>query len=275
MIRIGDFSALTHVSVRTLRFYDETGLLRPVHTESGSGYRFYSASQLPRLHRILALKDLGFSLEQIAAILDGGVSAGELRGMLILRKTEQQDKVRQEHERLTRLETRLRLIEKENEMTPDVILKDVPRQWIASVRSTIPTYSSIGPLYGEIFQALGPKAMNGVAVAIWHDREHKDSDVDAEAGVFLQGPAAASGRVQVYELPPARVASMIHAGAYNRLYEAHGALVKWLEANGLRLAGPARELYLKLSQPVRQDDESYVTELQHPVEPNGSDPSGH
>lgn len=111
MIKIGDFSKLSMVSIKTLRYYDEMGLLKPVNADQFTGYRYYSASQLPRLNRILALKDLGFSLEQIAQVLNEGVSLEQLRGMLRLKRAELQQHISNEQERLTRIEARL------NEMT--------------------------------------------------------------------------------------------------------------------------------------------------------------
>lgn len=266
MLKIGDFSTLTQVSVKTLRYYDEMGLLRPAHIDSTSGYRYYSAAQLPRLHRMLALKDLGFSLEQVARALDDGVTPDQLRGMLMLRQAEQRDRVREEQDRLTRLQARLRLIEQEGIMTKDVVIKEVSPQWIASVRETIPAYPAVGKLYGQLFGTLGSSAFGGITVALWHDPEYKEHDVDAEAGVYLKQPVPAKGRVSVHQLPQASVASIIHNGAYNRLSEAYDAVLRWIEANGYRVTGPIRELYLHSSQPVRQDDESYVTEIQVPVE---------
>lgn len=266
MLKIGDFSALTQVSVKTLRYYDDLGLLKPVHVDRSSSYRYYSASQLPRLHRILALRDLGFPLEQISTLLEEGVSAEQLRGMLMLRQSEQEVRVREEQERLARLAARLRLIEREGNMDKEVVLKEVAPQWIASVRGIIPAYSAVGMLYGELFGTLGPAAMGGLPVALWHDGEHKESDIDGEAGVYLKHPVGARGRVKVYELPATKAASVIHHGAYTRLSEAYDALLRWVEVNGYRIAGPVREIYLQCSQPVRQDDESYVTEIQVPIE---------
>ena len=266
MLKIGDFSTLTQIPVKTLRYYDETGLLPPLYVDAASGYRYYSATQLPRLHRTLALKDLGFSLEQIGKAIDGGVTPEQLRGMLMLRQAEQQDRVRDEQERLSRLTARLRLIEMEGVMTKDVVIKEITPQWIASIRETIPAYPAVGKLYGELFRSLGPAAFGGVTVALWHDGEYKEHDVDAEGGVYLKQPVAAQGRVKVYELPGATMASIIHHGAYNRLSEAYDAILRWIETNGYRITGPMRELYLECSQPVRQDDESYVTEIQAPVE---------
>jgi DNA-binding transcriptional MerR regulator/DNA gyrase inhibitor GyrI len=266
VLKIGDFSALSRVSVKTLRYYDEMGLLKPAHVDADSGYRHYSASQLPRLHRILALRDLGFGLETIGKLLEEGVTADQLRGMLKLRQAEQENRVREEQERLARLLARVRLIEQEGIMSKEVLLKELPPQWIASVRAIVANYPAIGSLYGELYSNLGPAAFSGIPGARWHDREHKEQDVDAEACVFLKGPVSARGRVQVTELPAATVASIMHEGSYQRLSESYNVVVPWVEANGYTIAGPIREVYLKMSQPVRQDDESYVTEIQVPVQ---------
>ena len=151
-------------------------------------------------------------------------------------------------------------------MSNDVVIKTTAPQWIASVRQVITNYPGVGALYGEIFGALGPAAFPSTPVAIWHDHEYKDKDVDAEAGLYLKHSVPANGRVKVYELPETTVASIIHNGAYNRLNESYDAIARWIGASGYKIAGPAREIYLKCNQPVRQDDESYVTEIQFPVE---------
>jgi DNA-binding transcriptional MerR regulator len=86
MLSIGDFARYGRVSVRMLRHYDTLGLLLPARVDPASGYRFYTAAQLARLNRIVALKDLGFTLDQVRAMLDEQVSAEQLRGMLRLRR---------------------------------------------------------------------------------------------------------------------------------------------------------------------------------------------
>ena len=172
MLKIGDFSALSQVSIKTLRYYDETGLLPPVHVDPVNGYRYYSASQLSQLHRILALKDFGFTLEQIGKALDEGITADQMRGMLLLRQAEQQRRVEEESDRLSRLNSRIRLIEQENHMAYDVVIKPIPRQWIASVRETIPAYNAVGSLYGKVSAGFGPSmSACQFGVALWHDFE--------------------------------------------------------------------------------------------------------
>jgi DNA-binding transcriptional MerR regulator len=108
LIKIGDFARLAQVSVVTLRHYDETGLLKPVSVDRFTGYRYYSVAQLPRLNRILALKDLGFSLEQIEQVLNGDLSLEQLRGMLKLRYAEVEQRLADEQGRLTRIAARIR-----------------------------------------------------------------------------------------------------------------------------------------------------------------------
>jgi DNA-binding transcriptional MerR regulator len=265
VLKIGEFSALSHISIGTLRHYDDVGLLRPAHVESETGYRYYSVSQLPRLHRILVLRDLGFPLDRIAEALDEGISAESLRGMLMLRRIEQEKHVQEEAERLSRIKALLQLIDQEGRMTNDVVLKEVGSQWIVSLRETIPTYRVIGILIGKLYGALGPLAGQGFGVALLHDIEFKEQDVDAEAGIYLKHEAQVHAPLRCYQLPSATVASFVHHGAFNRIGEAYMALLRWIDANDYQPSGPTRELFLHVAQPVSRDNESNVTEIQVPV----------
>jgi effector-binding domain-containing protein len=267
MLKIGDFSKLSRVTVQALRHYDEMGLLKPAQVDTFTGYRYYSVNQLPRLYRILALKDLGLSLEQIAQVLKDDLSAEQLRGMLKLKRAEITQRLEDEQERLARVEARLKQIEMENTMSNyEVVIKKVEPQWMASIRAVIPSYGDIGPLYGELFGHLGPLGLSGLPMAVWHDEGYKEHDVDAEAGIYLAQSAPESGRVKVYQQPAHTVASVVHNGSYNTLHEAYNAISNWFETSGYKIAGPSRELYLHAGQPIRSDDDSYVTEIQFPVE---------
>ncbi|MGC2298392.1 MAG: helix-turn-helix domain-containing protein [Acidobacteriaceae bacterium] len=110
MLKIGDFSALAQVSIKTLRYYDEAGLLEPEWVDPENGYRYYAVRQIARLHRILALKDFGFSLEEIGRLLAGRVTAEQMRGMLLLQQAEQKKRVEEEGDRLSRLNSRIELV---------------------------------------------------------------------------------------------------------------------------------------------------------------------
>ena len=217
VLKIGEFSALAQVSIRTLRHYDEVGLLKSMHVEAESGYRHCSASQLPRLHRILALRDLGFPLDRIGEALEEGVSADALRGMLLLRRVEQEKQVDAETERLNRLKALIHLIDKEGRMTNDVIMKEVEPQWIVSLREHIPAYRVVGQLIGKLYGLLGPLGGQGMGVVLLHDHEYKEQNVDVEAGVCLKQPAEVQVPLRCYQLPAATVASVVHHGASTAL----------------------------------------------------------
>jgi DNA-binding transcriptional MerR regulator len=266
VLKIGEFSSLAQVSIRTLRHYDEMGLLKPIHVEVESGHRYYSVSQLPRLHRILALRDLGFPLDRIGEALREAISADSLRGMLLLRRVEQEEQLHEEEERLHRLKALLHLIDLEGRMTNDVILKDLPAQWIVSLRESIPAHRAVGQLIGKFYGALGSLGVQGPGVVLLHDTEYKEDDVDAEAGVYLKQSAHVDEPLHCYQLPPATVASAVHHGAFNRIGEAYTALLRWVEANRYRPSGPTREIFLHVNVPASRDDESNVTEIQVPVE---------
>ncbi|GAB4525847.1 MAG: MerR family transcriptional regulator [Anaerolineae bacterium] len=265
MLKIGDFSKLTHVSIRMLRHYDELGVLKPTRIDPESGYRYYSADQLPRLNRILALQDLGFSLKQIASLLEHDLPKDYLKGMLLQKQAELEDKVREEQERLARVAARLHQIE-DTVTGPDVIVKDIPVQLVASVRDQIGSHTGVTPLFDRLFAHLGPLGIQGLTAVIWHDDSHIEDGIDAEALVYLQAEVPATADIKVYELSAAKMASAVHQGSFNRLPAAYDALTVWLDRSGYQIAGPNRELYLHYTLPSRPDDESYVTEIQFPVE---------
>jgi effector-binding domain-containing protein len=270
MIKIGDFSKLSQVSVKTLRYYDEMGLLCPIEVDRFTGYRYYSASQLPRLNRILALKDLGLTLEQIAKILNDGVTVDQLRGMLMIKQAEQQQRVQEEVERLARVEARLRQIEMENVMSSyEVVIKKVGPLHVASVRGIVPTYAQQGNLWNELYGQVGRygNQFAGACLTLYYDEEYKERDVDVEVCQPIGGNITTQGNVKVQDLPAATMACTVHHGPFNTISQAYSALIKWIETNGYRAVGAAREVYLQPpAQAGVQNDPNTVTEIQFPVE---------
>jgi DNA-binding transcriptional MerR regulator/predicted transcriptional regulator YdeE len=276
MIKIGEFSKLVQVPVATLRYYDQVGLLKPIEVDRFTGYRYYSASQLPRLNRILALKGLGFSLEQIAVVLAEGLTAEQMRGMLRLRHAQISQQLADMQSQLTGVEARLQQIEREEQLsTYDVILKHVEPLLVALVRAILPDHSAVGALFGEVYealgahvgQALGPNPEEGgQTLVLWYDNEFKEHDVDGAAAFMLRCRVPERGRMRVHELPATTIAATVHHGSYNTISEAHEAILKWIEANSYRIVGPDREINLYHTMPIRLDDPSYVTEIQYPVE---------
>ncbi len=273
MFRIGDFSKLSRISVKALRYYDEIGLVRPVEIDQATGYRYYSAEQLPRLNYILALKNMGLSLEEIAILVNNSLTPAQMREVFILKKSELQQRVKEEQRRLEQVESLLQQIEKEGVM-PDfqITLKKVEPQLVASVRNTLPAYGEIGRLYGEIFKHLGKKLVfrpAGPVMMICHDSEYKDSDVDVEAVVPISRKISGSERVKVYELPAlAQAATTVYKGRYEGIGEAYSVLMAWIQDNGYQIAGPDRELYFTDPSKVKNPAEN-ITEIQFPVKKAG------
>jgi effector-binding domain-containing protein len=269
VFKIGEFSRLVQMPVKTLRYYDEIGLLRPAQVDESTGYRYYSADQLPRLNRILALRDLGFSLEQIARLVNEELSPAELRGMLRLREIELAEQAQEAQACLSRVKRQLCEIEKEGAMpSQEVVLKKVSATKVAAVREVIPTYAEVGELYREIFDHLGRNRVKpaGPSLAIYYDQEYRERDVDVEAAVPVSGPLPEGERVKVRELPAHEAASIVHQGSYEAIGGAYKQLMSWIEANGYRIVGPCREVHLQGPEDPRRSPTEYVTEVQFPVE---------
>ncbi len=269
MLKIGDFSKLSQVTVKALRLYDQMGLLKPIHTDNFTSYRYYSAEQLPRLNRILAFKDLGFSLEQITKLLDANLQPAEIRGMLRLKQAELQRSLQEEQERLWRVEARLNQIEQENTMsTYEIVLKKIDPVKVVSIRDTVPDFKAVPKLYQELMEYVTPKGLeeSSYCAGIWHDSTYKESDIDWEAVTsFTSSIPITNERLKIYELPGIeKAACAVHHGSYNTINQAYTAVLAWIESNGYKPICPSREFYIVGGN--NQDEESYVTEVQFPVE---------
>jgi DNA-binding transcriptional MerR regulator/predicted transcriptional regulator YdeE len=277
MIKIGEFSKLVQVPVATLRYYDQVGLLKPVAVDPQSGYRYYATSQLPRLHRILALKGLGLSLEQVAAVLVEDLPPEQLRGMLRLRQAQITQQLADMERQLRDVGLRLRQIEQEGSLSPyDVVLKRVEPLLVASIRALVADHSAVGSLFGEVYDAIGRHAsqallphpeLGGQTLVLCYDTEFKEHDVDGAAAFMLRCRVPERGRMKVHELPAATMAATVHHGSYGTIGAAHEAILRWIEANDYRIVGPDRELNLYHTMPISRDDPAYITEIQYPVEP--------
>ncbi len=273
MFKIGVFSRVSQVSVKMLRHYDDLGLLKPVFVDEWSGYRYYSLEQLPRLNRILAFKDLGFSLEQIAEMLNKNLRAEQIREMLRVRQAEARQRVQEEQARLNRVEAWLRQIEMEGKMSNyEVVLKKIEPMLVAGIREVVPEGQQVTPVYYRIFEELFCYVheqgidMTGrqISVDTCLDSGWKvnDSEVTVEAAIRIDRLYPETGRVRVHTLPPVEtMASTIHHGDYDLLGQAYEALLRWTEANGYETDGTNRHLYLQTGG----SSEENITEVQYPV----------
>ncbi len=271
MYRIGEFSKICRVPVSALRYYSDLGLLPPVSVDPSSGYRYYAATQLPRLNRILALKDLGLSLDEIQEILDSDLSAAELRGMLRLKQAEMSQALAEQQAQLARVESRLRLIESEGEMSNyEIVLKEIDAQHVLSLREIAPEPAHVGTMIGDGYAALMPAGLMPIAAcfSVYHDPEFKPGNIDVEIAYPVQpgvteAPQTPGGRSFTHRVVPGgKMAVTIHQGPYDTIDQAYSALGNWLEANNLKMAGPPQEAYLT----APDDPGGPVSEIRIPVE---------
>jgi DNA-binding transcriptional MerR regulator len=269
MFSIGEFARHGRVSVRMLRHYDAIGLLRPASVDPGTGYRLYAAGQLADLNRVIALKDLGFTLNQVQAILAESVSAAELRGMLRLRRAEIQSQIESERARLARVEARLMTIEDEGSTGADgVVRKQLPAIRVAELTGTASGFEPaaitpvIQPLYRDLWQRLASTGLSaaGPGLAYYEDAPSGDGIiVHATVPVQADGPGTGFAIVDLPAVDSA--ATMIHHGPMDDVLVTGQALARWIDANGYRSAGYLREVTLEWSP----DPEHWVTELQQAI----------
>jgi len=269
MLKIGDFSRLSRVTVKALRYYDEIGLLKPVKVDRFTGYRYYSAEQLPRLNRILGLKNLGLSLEEIAWLLADNLSPQRIQELMKIKQAEMRQRLDEEKGRLVEVEGLLKQIEQEGTMPAydNVVLKKIDPQKIVSIRDVIPTYADVVRLWEEFAPYLEEHGASfaGPALAIYYDMEFREKDVDIEIAVPITGDLPVTERIKVHELPGIeQAACVIHQGPYETINQSYTAMMAWAEANGYQISGPDREVYLTSPNEV-EDPQAYVTELQIPV----------
>jgi DNA-binding transcriptional MerR regulator len=275
MFRIGDFSRLARVTIKTLHHYDEAGLLQPKHVDRQSGYRYYDASQLPTLHRILLLKDLGFSLEQIRDLLRA--DAQSLATTLDARRHALAESIAADQSRLRRLEAlRLTLDQRDQTNQPPVLLRDTPAIEVYSVRERVRHL-------GEPMQRLFEQAESVVAterarsatspLTIFHDPDYREQDVDVEVCIPVKHRVT---KLNTHLLPRCEAsASITYRGPYEQTPLAYTQLLEWMSRSGMRLAGPLREVYhcygadqVGYSLPtavLANSSDDFVTELQAPV----------
>jgi predicted transcriptional regulator YdeE/DNA-binding transcriptional MerR regulator len=283
LFKIGDFSKLAQVSVKTLRYYAQLGLLKPVWVDRFSGYRYYTLEQLPRLNRILALKDLGFSLEQIQQMLREDLAASELRGMLRLKQAELERQLLDEGMRLRRIQARLRQIDQEGRLPAyDVVLKQIASQRVAGIREVVADIYQVQSLFARLQGALGAQgsemdvrrtpltapmtAPMASPLAIYYDADYREREIDVEAARPVTRSRLASDCLVIHELPAVEsMACALHQGGPDGLADANRFLMTWVEENGYRIAGPSREVYLQ-SHPLSESVEPEVTEVQLPVQ---------
>jgi DNA-binding transcriptional MerR regulator len=270
MFTVGEFATLARVSKRLLRYYDEIGLLKPAHIDAATGYRYYNAEQMARLNRILVLKELGLSLEQIHRLLNDQVSTEEMQGMLLLKKAEIEQTLRAELQRIQKIEARLGAIRSTESNAPfDVVIKEVPAQSALSLTATFESFDAAVMMQSRIRAALPERSGYGLCFIICQDDDVAERDMTLEMGCLLESPAQrAVALYDDFRLTPRQLpavpmmATTVITGGLEVIHAGYGALGLWVQHNGYRMTGKPREVALRATQ---SDGRDLVTELQFPL----------
>ena len=263
--RIGTVARLAQVSVRTLRHYDDVGLLHPTRVDPDTGYRWYAPEQLARLHRILALRDLGVPLGEIAELLGNDVTVEQLRGILLLRRAEAHDRIAAEAERLARVEARLQQLEETEMDDYEVIVKGLDPVRVVTASQDVADPSAIGDALGTLYPRLhAALGRHGVefrepSYALYEDTDDEELSLRVAAALLVpDGVTIADDGVATVDLPAvARAATTVVRGApEDKFHDAFRALHDWAERTGEQTTGFEREVYLDCDGPATRGSPS-------------------
>jgi DNA-binding transcriptional MerR regulator len=270
MLTIGAFARLGGVSPRTLRHYETVGILRPDSTDAATGYRFYRADQLARLHRIQALQDLGLSLQQLEPLLDDGISGEQLSGMLAMKREELAERVAADRGRLERVETRLRYIELEDDMSLDLVIKTIPATRVAQIRyageegldfyNLTEFASTAAESLREVLSAASIKRVGPVFM------QYEDRPDGTLTPIFAvpigDQPLSEADGIEMAELPSVEAVVTIYRGKgdHDLIGPLYGQMARYAEDHGYSVHGPGRDNILSYD-----DSGEMVFELQLPV----------
>ena len=267
MLKIGEFSKLSRVSIRMLRHYDDIGLLKPAEIDEFTGYRYYHEEQLFTIGRITSLKDMGFALADIIKILDDYDDKEKMDAFLSERQKELSKLSKETEYKLMLLDTAIKRLRKEQNMSFDVTVKTIPERYAATVHMVIPHYEDENILWGTMMGECKNLVPSDpcLAAAEFLDDEYKEENVDIIAWMTVNGAYSDTEHVKFKTLPAVKVASCIIKGSYDQMGEAYATVASWIKANGYKMNGHMFNIY-HVSPAQTQNPDEYVTEACFPVE---------
>lgn len=269
MFKIGEFSRLTQVSIRMLRYYDETGLLKPAEIDKFTNYRLYSTAQISTLNKIIFLRDLGFNVSEIAVAL-GNWDNEFITNQLEIRRLEIENTIKNEQDKLSKIELAKKDIQQEKiAINYNVSIKSIPSYQVFSLRRVIPDYYAEGQLWKEL-SAFADKhdiLISSDTFTIYHDMDYREKDVDVEicAPVARMRENTNGFVYQNTESVPIMACTMVY-GPFENIAGAFLAFADWLqEHNQYKMAGTSRQIVHRGPWNEESSDK-YLTEIQIPLE---------
>lgn len=269
MLKIGDFSKLSRISIRMLRHYDERGILVPDEVDTFTGYRYYRESQLPKAGKIQALKEMGFSLAVIRELLEKEEGPEEMEQALLQKKQEIREQIEDGRRRMQLIDSTIRWLRKDGKMEDyEVTLKTMPKRYVASLRDVIPAYDQEGILWQRMNEEIAPQrvkqAVPCCGLAIFHDEGFKDRDVDVEIQASVEGEYSDTEHVKFKTVEEMQIASATYKGSYEQLTRVNMAVANWISENGYEFAGASFCIYHVSPHDAKSPDD-LVTEVCYPV----------
>ncbi|MCI1666404.1 MAG: MerR family transcriptional regulator [Atopobiaceae bacterium] len=266
MFRIGEFSKMGMTTVKTLRYYDEIGLLEPEAVDDATGYRLYSSAQLTQLHRIQSLRQAGLTIDEVRRIISGDDATPILRR----RAAETGDELTRLRDRLSRIEFILEGKQEERAMSYSATIKHIPDCIVYSCEMTMhgfDEYFTRIPALGEKIKTRYPDlrcAVPEYCFVINRDREWKETDNHIEFGEAVTQMKPDFDDVRFHALPATDVVSVMHEGAYEDMDQAFAFAMDWIESNGYRVTDDPRCSYIDGIW-NKKDPADWLTEVQIPV----------
>lgn len=268
LLRIGLFSTLSRISVRMLRHYQEHGVLEPAYIDPFSGHRCYRPEQLHRARLVLQLRDAGFSVEAIAAVLASVTDPAKVEAAVENQRRELSRRRDELHGRLAALDRVSTTLKGHPAMT-EVAVVTLPEMTVASLRHTIPGYGAEGVLWQELMPLLEQSRVSfpadGISGASFHDPDYRESDVDVEVWMQVTETFRPVAPLSCRTEPERRVVTATLRGDYSQMPEVTGAIGAYLAEHQLR-TGPMFNIY-RVSPAQNPDPSSWVTDVCFPILP--------
>ena len=262
MLKIGEFSKLSMLTVKALRFYEKEGLLNPTHVDEWTGYRFYEASQLETAATIKALRQLDFSVEEITAHLSGV----PLKEALHAKQAELQQKQADISARISVIN----YLMEENDMKYQAVMKDIGECIVYSEERTLEKYSDVSMLVLESAEEclrLNPGmecTKPDYGFCEYLDGEYRETNMRIRYSQAVTKMGVGNERIQFRSLPATKAICIYHKGDYDRLGEAYAYIYRYAAENGYEVAGLHREVYIDGIW-NKENMEDWLTEIQLPI----------
>lgn len=257
---------MTKVTIKTLRYYDEIGLLKPSFVDRENGYRYYGTDQLMELHKIIALRQIDLSINEIKSILNGEC----FESILLKRKAEIESKIADSKITLSKINHILQTKGEMFLMEYQAVIKELPECIVYTKRTVIPNYNeyfTLIPSIGEKIKKANPNLKCRVpeyCFVVYHDGEYKEKDIDIEFCEAVTEFGNEVDDIKFKKIEKVKAATTLHKGSYSDLGKAYAFLIEWISKNGYKIIDNPRESYIDGIW-NKENESQWLTEIQFPI----------